>query len=384
MSFYIFSFDMENFSKQFLVRFFSTIVILFSCVICLNYFVDPAGKFYADESSEAKMAVFLQSHHSLMMSGNHDELAFKKNLLFQSKNLHPQTVTLGSSKAYQIGTRTGIEHSLNLAVGAMDMHEYIFLATEAMKKLNPDTLIIEVSPALFNANYNKQLADEYNDDYAQSVLELKAGNKESDLFDHGYSNYFQLVNWAYSKQSINKLFHKSTGTVFEQSSGSEISAIPDKHIRIFNDGSLQYADNLYHPSPTEFVSKVKESIASIPDYTMVNYQLSEMKLQIFFNFIKKMHGEKHVILLLSPLYPDYFKAITQRSRDFSEVEEIMRRRADKNVQIAGSYNPMLADCTDADFIDAFHPKPACTSRILAKALGTDVPQHHIVAESKSY
>ena len=75
-----------------------------------------------------------------------------------------------------------------------------------------------------------------------------------------------------------------------------------------------------------------------------------------------------IILTQAPLHPYYWQAISDHPRG-AALHRLMRelnRIGEKlNIEIAGNLDPRIVGCGEAEFRDAYHPKPSCLGKVFA-------------------
>ena len=110
-------------------------------------------------------------------------------------------------------------------------------------------------------------------------------------------------------------------------------------------------------------NKIKPAVV---DYSMEKYVFSNDYYNIyktFIEYLQKTHN-KEVILVLSPYYlPSYELTIKEKPFYLESEKKFKELSKETNIQIIGSYNPLLTTCSVDEFFDSHHPKPSCMKKI---------------------
>ncbi|MEC9415755.1 MAG: hypothetical protein VYC67_04090, partial [Pseudomonadota bacterium] len=297
-----------NTTKRFIVIFITSVALLFLVVASLNYFVDPLNLFSdsEDKSLEAKLARSLVVHQNIVTT-NMDERKFQ---LYRIKyeQLEPEVIIVGASRVMQIGKNSFDKNSLNLGVSGATIEDHVALLDLATIKFKPKMIIIGTDPWIFNSASGQKRWQSLRIEYENAVTKIQPEMALKQTISVGF--YDQLINYAYTKESLGELYKRYTNTDNDDVQYVESDApLQDRDI-IRKDGSRVYNKN--------YADRTQEDLAADIDgwieYSMSSYYDSEKLLNTFIALLDYYNKKYEVILLLSPYHPLAYKKILEKKQ----------------------------------------------------------------------
>ena len=346
-------------NKQFIITFMTSVTCLFLIVASLNYFVDPLNLFSDsdDESLEAELARTLASNQNIVTK-NMDERKFQ---LYRIKyeQLEPEVIIVGASRVMQIGKNTFSKNSLNLGVSGATVEDHVALLDLATTKFKPKMIIIGADPWIFNSASGQRRWQSLRIEYENAIIKIQPEIATNQTISSGF--YDQLINYAYTKESLSKLYKKYTNSDDGDIRYIESDApLQDRDI-IRKDGSRVYNKNYAERTQEDLVADVDGWI----EYSMLSYSDSKELLDTFTALLDHYNKNYEVILLLSPYHPLAYKKILEKKQIIVEIENRIRSIASaRSIRVIGSYDPTKNKCSRKEFYDGAHPKDSCIHRIM--------------------
>ena len=348
-----------NTTKRFIVIFITSVALLFLVVASLNYFVDPLNIFSDsdDESLEAELARTLAAHQNIVTT-NMDERKFQ---LYRIKyeQLKPEVIIVGASRVMQIGKNTFGKNSLNLGVSGASIEDHVALLDLATTKFKPKMIIIGIDPWIFNSASGQKRWQSLRIEYENAVTKIQPEMALKQTISVGF--YDQLINYAYTKESLGELYKRYTNIDNDTIQYVESDTpLQDRDI-IRKDGSRVYNKN-YADRPQEDLAA---NFVGWIEYSISSYYHSEKLLNTFIALLDYYNKKYEVILLLSPYHPLAYKQKLEKKQILLEIENRIRSIARaRNIQVIGSYNPTKNKCSNEEFYDGAHPRDVCITRIM--------------------
>jgi hypothetical protein len=350
-----------NTAKHFMITFMTLVTFLFLIIASLNYFVDPLNIFSDsdDESLEAELARTLAAHQNIVTT-NMDERKFQ---LYRIKyaELEPEVIIVGASRVLQIGKNTLRKNSLNLGVSGATIEDHVALLDLATTKFKPKMIIIGTDPWIFNSASGQKRWQSLRTEYESAVTKLQPDIIVNQTISTRF--YDQLINYAYTKESLDELYKRYTSTDDVVVRYVESDApLQDRDI-IRKDGSRVYNKNYANRTQEDVVANIDGWI----EYSMSSYYDSKELLNIFTALLDHYNKNYEVVLLLSPYHPVAYKKILEKKQIVVEIENRIRSIAStRGIQVIGSYDPSKNNCSNEEFYDGAHPKDVCMHRIMNK------------------
>ena len=217
----------------------------------------------------------------------------------------------------------------NFSVSGASVKDYIAIAKLVKEsKINFDTLLIEISPWLFNENQK---------------------NERYKTFENQNIKFRELTSFRYLKDNL---------TI------KKTSIVTKKNDQIlYKDGSIRYNQKV--------INNIGD-LKTINDYArnevfqLEGYnEISEINLKPFLNLINEFKN-KNIVFLVYPYPPATYKKILSKYPNVYKADSIIRTVAEKNsnIQIVGSLNPKINDIKNKDFYDGMHLTPTGIKKII--------------------
>ena len=305
--------------------------------------------FLKKNSTEVMLAKLLVKSEGVY-STKIDERQFIKNRIIY-ETIDPKILAMGSSRMMQISNENFNKQILNLSVSGASIEDQITIIEMAIEKFNPDKILLGADPWLFNKNNNQTRWKSIQKEYQLAISNINSKNKKEKILssidvEKNYFFYEHFLDKFYNFLNIRKL---------EIELGENSNDNLTKDI-ILKDGSR-------FNRKQDVKNKIKPAVV---DYSLEKYVFSNDYYNIyktFIEYLQKTH-KKEVILVLSPYYlPSYELTIKEKPFYLESEKKFKELSKETNIQIIGSYNPLLTTCSVDEFFDSHHPKPSCMKKI---------------------
>ena len=306
--------------------------------------------FFSKKNSTEVMLAKLLVKSEGVYSTKIDERQFIKNRIIY-ETMNPKILVMGSSRIMQISNDNFNEQILNLSVSGASIQDQITIIEMAIEKFNPDQILLGADPWLFNKHNNQTRWKSIQKEYQLAISNINLMNKKDKILssidiEKNYFFYEHFLDKFYNFLNIRKLEIE----LGENSNDNLTTNI------ILKDGSRvnRKQDKQNNIKPT------------VIDYSLEKYVFSNDYYNIyktFIEYLQKTHN-KEVILVLSPYYlPSYELTIKEKPFYLESEKKFKELSKETNIQIIGSYNPLLTTCSVDEFFDSHHPKPSCMKKI---------------------
>lgn len=295
---------------------------------------------------EAQIAKVLRRSAAVYIPNVNERKLVKYRI--QYEDLDPGTIVIGSSRAMQIGDDDWAGGVLNLAVSGATVEDDVAIASMATRKFRPATLVIGADPWLFNAASGplrwRAFAPEYRtaltaDDPVPAVLAADAPQEPGPLA--------RAANALY--ENVNRV---------RIAAGDDAPAPTDKLRR---DGTRVYNTEYAHKSQRDMEREFGKWLA----YEMSPYVFSAARKAQFERLLQRYGKQYRIVLVLAPYHPKLYRRMQQEHAIHLDLEPQFRDLARRyGLDIAGSYDPAVSACGEAEFYDAIHPNGTCMARLM--------------------
>lgn len=328
-------------------------MIILVIVFLIDYYVDS----YASvRITYQKIAQISQEHNYVI--GNQIPLSERKpkwdriNIMERKEFL-----VIGSSRSAMFTSENMEEESFyNLSVsGGSTIDDYLaeIHILFSQDKL-PDKLLMEISPATFNANIELIRWQEWGDNtlYMKQILEGKIPSGRQPDLGIQWKNLFSPSYFQYNFENL--MEHKRAWI-----ESSEDYDNPS-YLTVHSDGSSMYGRD-YQNKYTEdqIMEETKNICNSRTIYCCDDYREIDKELQNTFEEIIEflMKNGVEVSLYLPPYSEEMYQFISHDDtyKVILEVEAYLISYASENgIRILGSYDPTRSALKTKDFYDAYH------------------------------
>jgi hypothetical protein len=260
---------------------------------------------------------------------------------------------LGSSRALQISSewfRPWSMFNAGVFYGDLDDMISIFQLFLEVGKI-PRVVVLELNPALTNR---------------RKAGELRALEP---YFRHALARYrirppLRLLAELFSEQQVRLNLWRLRAPAW----GFSKEPVPGAD-RVLPDGLSGYISGQPKTTPDEVEAAVVSSISHF-DGESVPWRTKslpgEFDLQLFRRFLDDLQSRGiRVIVWLAPVHPAAYNFYAKLG-GYDETW-IRREMAPRNITVVGSYSPMVARATKADFFDDIHPCAALVHRLFREA-----------------
>jgi len=347
--------------KRFVLLFLASLALFGGTVALINYRVDPSGIFIGSRGGpELQLAKILSEKSNALVGFNFDERIFQMFRVRMEKAFPPMIIT-GSSRTMPISSQTLRAPCLNMSVSGASLEDHIALAIAAKHKPGSKVFLLGMDPWAFNTNLGPTGWRSISDSVAAALTEIGLTTKVPTGASH--SKYLQLLNYDYTKASVELLFHpgrsKREITATTSESPSEDRAL------IRSDGSREGSLRSSN-SDQEAINKLAIENSKPPVTNLNNFELSNQAIKSFLLLVDCLSRQGRVVLVLPPYHPLYYSRIVKTYPEVVEVEQILKSEAAKrNIPVIGSYDPDRIGCVDSDFIDGMHPTEGCWKKLFS-------------------
>lgn len=330
-------------------------------VAAINYYVDPS-QLFGNGRLERWMATTMLRGENVANILNYDDRLLQKYYL-EDMPTSKDVFVLGSSRSLLVRSADFPAQSFyNSSLASASVEDYVAV-TQLLEERDfiPSTMIVEVTPWIFNKNNGqilwKSLGGEYLRGLTRLNLAVAFSTRLKTLRIGRYAGLFSLpylqesIRWALIRSAIHATTETNTGETIKLSDGSEIYDAQSQQL-----------------SPAEVRKKAIDAVA-VP-YSLTGFEGIDPSLRLQFEaLITSLQDQGvRVVLLLMPYHPDYYNSLIHKKqyKIISDVEAYLHDFAFKNdLEITGSYDPQAAGCSADEYYDGLHARESCLLRILA-------------------
>lgn len=335
-------------------------------IVMVNYKVDPANIYHEDY--ESKAANLLLSGQNIVGMTNYDERTLQEQIIMGSEEC-PNTVIIGSSRVMTLSDDVveGMGSYQNHGVSGAGIMDYMgILGMYLERGWMPKRVIIGVDPWILNENNGDtryQSIIQYSDKLKKVIetSETELLNKnwfDATVFGKKLQVITEIMSLSYFQSSLDYMIRnpeiiKSKTFEFYGTLEKDVEG----NIR-YTDGSIEYDHTFRDRSVQEADSNARMYVSG-EIYQIENYkELSGESCLLLEKLIGYLQTEEiEVIFYLPPYHPFVYEYIKE-NKNYEmvlEAEKYFRRLAkEKGIDIYGSYNPELIDCTEENFFDGMH------------------------------
>lgn len=320
----------EKFNRSFIFKFSISGSMLFIAVGLLF------SNIFKNYDTETMVAKHLVNHKVSFSSAIQDERVFIRNRIYY-EIFEPEILIIGSSRIMQITNPPGAVQRkyLGLGVSGASVEDDIAIMYMVGKKFSPPNVLIGADPWLFNA---KSAQDRWRS------LELEYSAKSTSQESNKFVNF------------LRDSYEASTYSL-----GAPTDDTPEFKSKIRQDGSHVYDVSYLSRTQTD----IESDFTTLLNYSMKDYVFSEKAKNEFENLVQTSSKRSRVVLILTPYHPKLYQRMKNERPIFLSMEEEFRALAKRNnIDIVGSYNPLVSNCTAEEFYDGMHPKETCMRKIL--------------------
>ena len=306
--------------------------------------------FFSKKNSTEVMLAKLLVKSEGVYSTKIDERQFIKNRIIY-ETMNPKILVMGSSRIMQISNDNFNEQILNLSVSGASIQDQITIIEMAIEKFNPEHILLGADPWLFNKHNNQTRWKSIQKEYQLAISNINLMNKKDKILssidiEKNYFFYEHFLDKFYNFLNIRKL---------------EIELGKNSNDNLSTDILLKDGSSVNRKQ--DIKNNIKPTVI---DYSLEKYVFSNDYYKIyktFIEYLQKTHN-KEVILVLSPYYlPSYELTIKEKPFYLELEKKFIELSKETNIQIIGSYNPLLTTCSVDEFFDSLHPKPSCMKKI---------------------
>ncbi len=293
----------------------------------------------------------------------------------QGLNQRKDILVFGSSRSRLIRSSFFSDPSFfNNGIAGAGILDYIALYDQyAAKRLIPSTMILEVSPWVFTANY-RSIFDSLNN----RGEEILTGKQPQSPLASFTSQYKDMLSLGYFQISFYKLLQN---WLFPAASSNNDSVVPfygngvAKNETLLTDGSVVYFRDHFHVDADRknveaAAVEYGQNPASIPD------QMSPENQSYFENFVDLLLKDHvRVLFYLPPYHPQAYALLmaSTKYRELGPIEDYVRSYAQKKgIQVIGSYDPGKLSITEDGFFDGSHMNEETIQKLFLESLPPDL------------
>ncbi len=332
-------------------------VIVYSVVIGVNYFIDPANLYH--NGAVNKMVEYLNVNKIVKVPANIDESVLQEKRI-SSMDWKPETVVIGSSHVMYIPFE--YEQIYNAGMSGSYLGDY-YSIVGLLKYYNkmPRRVIIGVDPWAFM----RSAMDGRHTEIKQYALYLQdnmnAADKSSRRKEFASKKIKEMVSFSYFQASVDS-FKKNGLRKPEEAVEQAVNDKVDNSPKMLVDGRRIPAAKDYHSvgdinqeiDKTVEKGKIYQLGAGFQEIQKENIRQFEELLEYLLNNGVEVH------IYLPAWHPKVYKHFCD-DESFSGVNKIelkMRRIcSEHNIPIHGGYDPSVCGITEDDFMDWLHLKP---------------------------
>lgn len=336
---------------------------ILAIVASVNIYVDPAC-IYKNKSYEEGMARILANNRNVGGFGNCDERLLQQYLI--EKNVSPEIIVLGSSRAMEIGRNVFPDKNiLNNSVSGGQLLDYVGIYSVYKKNhRSPKMVLIEASPWLFNSNGDSRWESIKNDvvpmlkeigDYPKKIRTSIVSDK-----------LLNVLSPSYFLASLKKPQEKLTVKYFETTE-LELDAFSVRRA----DGTIAYDKKTRKKTVVDAGKEAVEYATTKDVYALGGSPRIDKGLVKFTEaFVKKLQNDgTEVVFFIPPYHPKAFQRLAARedTKIVTMADGEVRKLAEKlGVKVFGASDPGESGLGELDFYDGMHSKAAALKVIFRK------------------
>ena len=336
----------------------------FGFMAAVSYHVDPAHLF--GSGSEAQIGALTAAGHAVVSPRIFDGERLVQRSYVRHLRHVPEVVVFGSSRAMQIHSAAFPGRRFaNSAVFAASIEDLIAVAGMYDRAGRmPRDVVLVLDPWLLNGQSGltgwKSISSEYG--YMARRLGFPVRGLTRFL-NPIIDRYLELLSPAYFQASVPSLF---TPVLAEPVVAVE--EVPGESEIILADGSRVPGRLSRERTPAEVAQLAGKDVAAnlfVDNFTALD-PLAREQFERLIRYL--MSAGARVTLVLVPCHPVMFEALNNNPahRAVALQEDYFRGFARQvGVPLLGSYDPVRAGCSDAEFFDGWHPRESCVNRVLA-------------------
>lgn len=338
--------------KKFLWRTFVFAAPVLGVVVLVNYRIDPANVFAGGGLEKRAAMILLRGEHVAGLV-NYDERLLQREFI-SGLEKRPQTVVLGSSRGMLIDRRNGRDSSLvNSSVSGARLEDMIAIyQLYEDHYIEPQRVIIELSPYMFNGTYRDRRYQTLNAEYRRGAASVCGQSQGLSLWGGECQKKLELVSLSYFQSAVRTIGENvRTDTIF-----ATADSVSETHLIRFPDGSIAYSENYRNNGVTAADIQIAVDYGDGENFRT----LSEERQKTFELFVDYLRARGlNVEFFLAPLPSE----VCGRRPVFKEVEAyVSAYAARQGIPVWGSYNARKYGLSLADFYDGMHPrKEVCDS-----------------------
>lgn len=342
---------------------------ILAMVMLLNFRVDPANIY--KKGYESKAADILLHGQNVVGMLNYDERIFQEEIV-KKREKCPDTILLGSSRVMTLSNDVvEMKDYWNHGVSGAGIYDYLgILGMYNKSGQMPKQVILGVDPWILNEK-NGDTRYQSIIQYVDSFRETMEGDKSKvQLKFPFFEKELQIFSLSYFQSSVDLIRKEPEllkGPDFDFYGTTEKEA---KEMIRYIDGSIEYGESVRN-KPVEEVDKEAWQYVSGSVYQIEDYQELDPNMCLMFENMIDYLQEKEVcvIFYLPPYHPIVYEYI-EGDKNYEMVlraEEYFKNLAiGKGIQVYGSYNPEVLQCTGEDFLDGMHMRRSCMSKCWVK------------------
>ena len=297
-------------------------------------------------STEYNLAKKISDGHTVFLP-NLDKRNFTKFKILTS-NRQIDNLIVGSSRISFIGDKILNSNSLNLSVGTATIEDQIALTLIGDEKLNFKRIYLSADPWLFNEKQFRPYSDRWkslSSEYYRSIQKITKNDTNIKIFDEEEFIRFK-TNFGSIVEKIYKSLNLRQSKLIAEKKG-------DSDYITFADGT------------EKFDTKSIEVTGKPIKHFMSPYIYSKEKEELFVKLIDYLIiNKKEVTLVMVPFYEESYDSTLAQSNLIFKIEQLFKKLAkDKDLNIIGSYNPKILNCSKNEFYDDIHPTESCQMKI---------------------
>lgn len=330
--------------KKFLWRTFLFAAPVLGVVVLVNYRIDPANVFAGGGLEKRAAMILLRGEHVAGLV-NYDERLLQREFI-SGLEKRPQTVVLGSSRGMLIDRRNGRDSSLvNSSVSGARLEDMIAIyQLYEDHHIEPQRVIIELSPYMFNGTYRDRRYQTLNAEYRRGAASVCGQSQGLSLGT--YAKNLEIVSLSYFQSAVRALGNNAeTDTIF-----ATADSVTKTHLIKFPDGSIAYSEDYRNNEVTAADIRIAVDYGNGENFRT----LSEERQKTFELFVAYLRDRGvQVEFFLAPLPNE----VCGRRPVFKEVEAyVSAYAARQGIPVRGSYDCDTYNLTLSDFYDGLHPR----------------------------
>lgn len=334
-------------------------------IATVNRTVDPARLFSSGEQELGAATALAERRY--VVGAAHLDVRLMQRYLTVLIRRQPGVLILGSSRSWEIGSNIfPLSRTLNQSLPAADFDDMEgLLAMWRARKLLPKKVVMGIDPWMLNQARTTGLG------YVKPSIaydgDINTATSSKPLTWRSVKAMFSLQYFFDSFRAWRSRTGSADGITYRLADSDD-----SDHDVLRPDGTFKNRLSAFERPVAEVEFAAARHGRDKAFWGLENFSAIDQAALAKFDALLDLlqtNGTK-VVIFLPPYYPAAYRTIQahEKYRMVLVVESTVRSIAKKRgLTVVGSYDPVQANCSNAEFFDHHHPHPSCVKRAFRMA-----------------